>query len=92
MSSTSIGRGPASGGNENHDGDPLHTTLGETVQQEAPAGSDLMDQAAPELPAGVTGAKPKPGIAKGPESCPDGPNVEASSWELDAARGKLPKP
>jgi hypothetical protein len=93
MSNTSIGRGPASGGNENHDGDPLHTTLGETVEQEAPAGSEqLVDEAAPELPAGVQGGKPKPGIAKGPESYPDGPNVEASPWELDAARGKVPKP
>lgn len=92
MSSTSIGRGPASGGNENHDGDPLRTTLGETVGQEAPAGSELIDEAAPDVPAGVPGARPKPGIAKGPESYPDGPNVEASPWELDAARGKLPKP
>lgn len=88
--STSIGRGPAHGGNENHDGDPLNKTLGETVKQEAPAGNDLMDEAAPEVPAGVPGAKAKPGVAKGPQSCPDGPNVEASPWELDAARGKLP--
>jgi hypothetical protein len=92
MSNTSIGRGPASGGNENHDGDPLRTTLGETVEQEAPAGGELVDEAAPELAAGVKGAKPKPGIAKGPEAYPDGPNVEASPWELDAARGKPPKP
>lgn len=41
MSSTSIGRGPASGGNENHDGDPRHTTLGESVKQEPPAGSKV---------------------------------------------------
>lgn len=90
MSSTSIGRGPARGGNENHDGDPLNTTLGETVGQEAPAGNDLLDEAAPDVPAGVAGGKAKPGIAKGPQSYPDGPNVEASPWELDAARGKLP--
>lgn len=90
MSSTSIGRGPSAGGNENHDGDPMHTTLGETVQQEAPAGNEVADDAAPELPAGVKGGTAKPGIAKGPQSYPDGPNVEASPWELDAARGKLP--
>ena len=40
MSTTSIGRGPAHGGNENHQGDPLHTTLGEEVQQEPPAGNE----------------------------------------------------
>jgi hypothetical protein len=93
-SNTSIGRGPASGGNENHDGDPLSKTLGEHVKQEPPAGNELgdelLDDAGPEVPAGVPGAKAKPGIAKGPQSYPDGPNVEASPWELDAARGKLP--
>lgn len=90
MSSTSIGRGPASGGNENHDGDPTHKTLGETVGQETPAGADsVVDGAAPDVPAGVPGAQPNPGIVKGPESYPDGPNVEDSPWELDAARGKI---
>jgi hypothetical protein len=89
---SSIGRGPAAGGNENHDGDPLHTTMGETVSQEPPAGNELIDEASPDVPAGVPGARPQPGIEKGPESYPDGPNVEASPWELDAARGKLPKP
>ena len=44
---SSIGRGPAFGGNENHDGDPLRKTLGETVEQEAPAGNDVMDEKAP---------------------------------------------
>ena len=89
---TSIGRGPAHGGNENHDGDPRHTTLGEGApQDEAPAGSDVLDTAAPDVPAGVKGAKPKPGIAKGPQSFPDGPNVENSPWELEAARGHLPR-
>ena len=90
--STSIGRGPAHGGNENHDGDPRHTTLGEAVKQEPPAGNenDLLDQAAPEVPAGVPGGAAKPVVRKGPESFPDGPNVEASPWELDAARGKVP--
>jgi hypothetical protein len=87
---SSIGRGPAFGGNENHDGDPQRKTLGETVEQEPPAGNDLLDQAAPEVPAGIAGGKAQPGIAKGPRSYPDGPNVEASPWELDAARGKLP--
>jgi hypothetical protein len=90
MSNTSIGRGPASGGNENHDGDPTHTTLGEAVKQEPPAGNEVVDEVVLDIPAGVPGSKPKPGIRKGPESYPDGPNVEASPWELDAARGKLP--
>ena len=92
MSNTSIGRGPASGGNENHDGDPRHTTLGETVQQEPPAGNELTDEAAPGAAAGVQGARPQPGIAAGPRSCPDDPGVRAGPWALDAARGKLPKP
>lgn len=39
---TSVGRGPAHGGNENHDGDPLNKTFGETVKQEPPAGNDLI--------------------------------------------------
>lgn len=91
-SSTSIGRGPAHGSNENHGGDPTHTTLGEDADPEqAPAGSDLLDKAAPDVPAGVKGGRPEPGIAKGPTSYPDGPNVETSPWELDAARGKPPK-
>ena len=75
---TSIGRGPASGGNENHDGDPTNKTLGEKVGQEKPAGAQpLIDQDA------------KDAIDK---AFPDGPNVEASPWELDAARGKPHKP
>ncbi|MGZ5180258.1 MAG: hypothetical protein ACXWC6_03050 [Ramlibacter sp.] len=91
MSGTSIGRGPAHGGNENHDGDPTHTTLGEDVSNdEAPSGNDLVDEAAPEVPAGVAGTRARPGIAKGPQSYPDGPNVEDSPWELEAARGNLP--
>ena len=58
-SSTSIGRGPAHGGNENHDGDPRHTTLGEGApQDEAPAGSEVPDPSAPDMPAGVKGVKP----------------------------------
>jgi hypothetical protein len=89
-SNTSVGRGPAAGGNENHDGDPLSKTMGESVKQEPPAGNSLVDDASIAVPAGVPGSEPKPGIAKGPQSYPDGPNVEDSPWELDAARGKLP--
>ena len=89
-SNTSVGRGPAAGGNENHDGDPRNTTMGESVKQEPPAGSSVGDNASIDLPSGVPGSPPKPGIAKGPQSYPDGPNVEDSVWELDAARGKLP--
>jgi len=90
--SSSVGRGPAHGGNENHDGDPTHKTLGEGVSNdEAPIGNDVLDGAAPDVPAGVPGARAKPGIAKGPQSYPDGPNVEDSPWELEAARGNLPK-
>jgi|GEM_PF-6736202 len=93
MSNQSIGRGPAHGSNENHDGDPRHKTLGEGVSQdEAPTGNDVLEGAAPDMPAGVKGGQAKPGIAQGPQSYPDGPNVEASPWELDAARGKVPKP
>lgn len=91
MSGSSIGRGPAHGGNENHDGDPTHKTLGEGASNdEAPIGNDVLDKAAPEVPAGVQGSPAKPGIAKGPQSYPDGPNVEDSPWELEAARGHLP--
>jgi hypothetical protein len=51
----------------------------------------LTDRAAPRLPAGVPGAAPEPTAAsEAAEAWPDGPNVEASPWELDAARGKLP--
>ena len=91
MSNTSIGRGPAHGSNENHASDPTHTTLGEEASQEdAPSGSESVT-GAPEMPAGVPGGQPKPGVRKGPQSYPDGPNVEASPWELDAAKGKLPR-
>lgn len=91
-SNTSIGRGPAHGSNENHDGDPTNKTLGEGVsQEEPPTGNDILDDAAPDVPAGVQGGRAKPGIAKGPQSFPDGANVENSPWEPDAARGKLPQ-
>lgn len=71
MSNTSIGRGPAHGSNENHASDPTHTTLGEEAPQEnAPSGSESVT-GAPEVPAVVPGAEPKPG-RKGPQSYPDG--------------------
>jgi len=47
--STSVGRGPAHGGNENHDGDPLNTTFGETVKEEPPAGNDLVEEMVEEM-------------------------------------------
>lgn len=89
---TSIGPGPDRGGNEDKgNADGLgNKTLGEHGMPEPEAGNESSPQGAPDVPAGVPGAKPKPGIAKGPQSYPDGPNVEASPWELDAARGKLP--
>lgn len=91
MSNTSIGRGPAHGNNENHDGDPTHRTLGEGASQEQPpAGADLVEEAAPQVPPGVPGGRARPGVRQGPQSYADGPNVEDSPWELDAARGKLP--
>jgi hypothetical protein len=78
---TSIGRGPASGGNENHDGDPTNKTLGEKVGQETPAGAEpVIDKAAPDL---------RDAAKKANETYPDGPNVEDSPWELDTARGKF---
>jgi hypothetical protein len=93
MGDTSIGPGPARGGNENEAIDPTAKTLGEVApQRQPPAGAELLDEAAPPMPPGVPGGKAEPGIAQGPESFPDGPNVESSPWELDAARGKPPKP
>jgi hypothetical protein len=38
--STSIGRGPAHGSNENHDGDPRNRTLGEKASQDDPPGGN----------------------------------------------------
>lgn len=91
---TSIGPEPTRGGNEDHgnaDGRG-NKTLGEHATQQPPAGADdVLDEAGAQVPAGVPGARPRPGIRKGPDSYPDGPNVEASPWELEAARGKLPK-
>jgi hypothetical protein len=90
---TSIGPGSDRGGNEDHgnaDGRG-NKTLGDHATQQPPAGADIVDEAGAQVPAGVPGARPRPGIAKGPQSYPDGPNVEASPWELDAARGNPPK-
>jgi hypothetical protein len=91
---TSIGPEGARGGNENHgnaDGCG-NKTLGDKATQQPPAGADgALDEAGAQVPAGVPGARARPGVAKGAEAYPDGPNVEASPWELDAARGKLPE-
>lgn len=90
---TSIGPEGQRGGNDdpgNADGCG-NKTLGEHATPQPAAGADVLDQAGAQVPAGVPGARPRPGIAKGPESYPDGPNVEDSPWELEAARGKLPK-
>jgi hypothetical protein len=90
---TSIGPEAEGAGNEDHgnaDGCG-NKTLGENAKQQPPAGAeDLLDDAGAQVPAGAPGARARPGIAKGPRSFPDGPNVEDSPWEADAARGKLP--
>jgi hypothetical protein len=92
---TSIGPGPGRGGNDNPgnaDGRG-NKTLGDSKQatQGPPTSAgDVLDQAGAQVPAGVPGARPRPGVAKGAESYPDGPNVEASPWELEAARGNPP--
>lgn len=89
-SNTSIGPGAQRGGNEDHgnaDGRG-NKTLGESGMPEPEVGNDVTDTG---LPAGVPGAKAKPGISRGPGSYPDGPNVETSPWELEAARGNPPK-
>jgi hypothetical protein len=91
---TSIGPSSDRGSNDdpgNADGCG-NKTLGEHATQSPPTGAEgVIEQASPDVPAGVPGGRAKPGIAKGPQSYPDGPNVESSPWELDAARGKLPK-
>ena len=66
MSNTSIGRGPASGGNENHDGDPRNKTLGEAVGQEPPAGNDAREDAPVGAPAGVPVGQPAPDVTRRP--------------------------
>ncbi len=57
-SNTSVGRGPASGGNENHDGNALHKTFGETVLQEPPAGSTAANGNVIETPPVEEAVKP----------------------------------
>ena len=90
---TSIGPEGSKGGNEDHgnaDGCG-NKTLGDKSTQQPPAGAnEVVNEAGAQVPAGVPGARPRPGVKKGAEAYPDGPNVESSPWELDAARGKLP--
>ena len=66
---TSIGRGPAHGSNENHDGDARNTTMGESVSQdEPPVGNALLNEAAPDVPADVPGKSTPSGHGKDSES------------------------
>ncbi|HEY0417977.1 MAG TPA: hypothetical protein VGC80_00515 [Acetobacteraceae bacterium] len=93
--STATSIGPeAAGGNDNPgnaDGCG-NKTLGDQATQQPQAGAEgILDEAGAQVPAGVPGARPRPGVAKGAEAYPDGPNVEDSPWELEAARGHLPK-
>ena len=63
---TSIGPEPDRGGNEdqgNADGCG-NKTLGEHATQQPPTGAELLDEANPQVAAGVPGARPRPGIAK----------------------------
>jgi hypothetical protein len=92
--STSIGPEGARGGNDN----PANAdgcgnkTLGDQAAQQPAAGAEgVIDEAGAQVPAGVPGARPRPGVAKASEAYPDGPNVESGPYELDAARGHLPK-
>ena len=85
---TSIGPDDDLGGNQNHgNADGLgNKTLGEHAMPEPEAGAQAAD-----LPAGVPGGPAKPGTKEAAtRAFPDGPNVESSPWELDAARGKVP--
>lgn len=91
---TSIGpEGPGAGNENRGNADGCgNKTLGDKVENQSPAGAEaVLDEAGAQVPAGVPGARARPGVAKGAEAFPDGPNVESSPWELDAARGKLPK-
>lgn len=94
-SSTSIGPEGRQGGNDspgNADGCGNKTLGVGSDSQVPPAGAEsVVGQAAPDVPAGVAGAKPRPGVERGKDAYPDGPNVESSPWELQAARGKPPK-
>jgi hypothetical protein len=90
---TSIGPEADKGGNDNPgnaDGCG-NKTLGDQATQQPAAGADeVLNEAGAQVPAGVPGARPRPGVKKGADAYPDGPNVEDSPWELEAARGKLP--
>jgi hypothetical protein len=67
-STTSVGRGPAHGGNENHDGDPRNKTLGEKASpDEPPEGSEAANAAA------ARGLGPRPGDAAPAENEPSTP-------------------
>jgi hypothetical protein len=88
---TSIGPDKGAGNENPGNADGCgNKTLGDKAGEQAPAGATVVEQAAPQVPAGVPGARPNPGVSQGAKSYPDGPNVEASPWELDAARGKPP--
>ncbi len=93
---TSIGPNPDRGSNDdrgNADGCG-NKTLGDSDQasEQPPTGAEsLIDAATAQVPSNMAGGKAKPGVDRGAESCPDGPNVESSLRELDAARAKLPR-
>ena len=91
---TSIGPDADRGGNDNAgnaDGCG-NKTLGDQATQQPPTGAEgVVGEAGAQVPAGVPGARPRPGVAKGAQAYPDGPNVEDSPWELEAARGNPPK-
>lgn len=90
---TSIGPDADRGGNDNPgnaDGCG-NKTLGDKATQQPPSGAEsVVGEAGAQVPAGVPGARPRPGVEQGVKAYPDGPNVESSPWELEAARGKLP--
>ena len=84
-SSTSIGRGPAHGSNENHDGDPRNKTLGETAsQEEPPIGNDLIDEAAPGVRRAFP-ARPSRASRRG-RVLPDGPESRPAAGARCGAR------
>lgn len=90
---TSIGPEGDRGGNEdrgNADGCG-NKTLGEHATQRPPSGAGVVDERGAQVPAGVPGARPRSGVAQGPQSGADGRNVEARPGELDAARARPSK-
>lgn len=62
--------------------------MSESALEEA---DELLADSALQAPAGVAGARSRVGIAAGPASFPEGPNVADSPLELEAARGHLPQ-